>query len=760
MDESKTSRTPCYSALAAVLLSILFLFLGKDAWFVREVVVSVGLKSSVPQICQVFWTETDGEPFDPERSVSVSVRPKGVPAVLSLPAERVERLRVDFGDGTADVRAGPVVVEGTETRTLDWREFSVRHDIGRFDVDAGGAVNVEATGGDPFAARLEPLGFRGRWRVNGFAFLCLVFAALFVWLPLAGPHGLLWNARPERGGSVLSGPFLILVGILVAARLALVSRIPAFFGPSPWDDGWFANAAASLLRGEWLGTYDLYTLCKGCFGPMVAAGASMFGVPFLVAETGLYVLGCAFFVRLLGKLVRNRAFLLSAFAFLLFNPASFSFMTWQRVYRNGMPLWLVPLVFGCLFSVFLAARKGPRAVLPRSVFAGVVLWAFSNTREDAIWIAPFTLACLAVSAVRAWKCGTSGPDKALRALACLAPIAVLLVGNAALCAVNCRIYGVPLRNDRDSGNYAKAMRDLYLIAPDPGEEARLSGPEHAGHYHNVYYSTLCRAYDESPTLASARRQIDGAIDDWARGDGYSERDLHLDHMLFAIRLGVFRAGHYASLRNGEAFFGAVHRELDAAFRDGRLRRRGFSVTALSAPFRAEFVPRVFREWGRALRFVAAFGGTEAVAALPDAPGPRSARPHMVPVFGTAACETTVRNESRSVVQAAVARANVPSRFYSGSMSWVLGGALAGYACLTVLLALRRPRMSGLSDWWLFATGILASVFVHAACIGYVSATTFGATSFHYLAASYQLALMFVVVVAGSCAAAFRKEARP
>ena len=749
------------SAFVAILLVAAFLAVGHRAWLVRSFSVSLDLKFHESSVCQMFYTDSANAGLRFERSVTSFAKPGGAHVVFSPPADRLERIRFDFGTSPGIVRASPVVVEGEETRILDWRDFTVRHDIAQFAVDTKGAVDVESVGVDPYATRPEPLGLRGRRRVNGFAFLCLVLSALFVWWPLAGPHGLMWNARPERAESVLSGSFLFLVGILVAARFALVARIPAFFGPSPWDDGWFANAASALLRGEWLGAYDQYTLCKGCFGPMVAAWASMFGVPFLVAETGLYVLGCAFFVRLLAKLVRNRAFLLAAFAFLLFNPASFSFMTWQRVYRNGMSLWEAPIVFGGLFSVHLAARGKIRNILFLCLFAGVALWAFSNTREDAIWIAPFAVVCLTVSAVRAWRCGSAKPDKTRRALACLLPIVVVLAGNAALCAINWRIYGVPLRNDRDSGNYAKAMRDLYLIAPDPDEEARLSGPEHAGHYHNIYYSTLCRAYDESPTLAGIRRQIDGAIDDSARVDGYSERDLRLDHMLFAVRLGVFRAGHYASLPESEAFFGNVHKELDAAFRSGRLRRRGFSITAMSAPLRSEFVPRVFREWFRALRFVSAFGGTEAVATLPDSPGAlRYAYPHMVPVFGTATCETTVRNESRSVVQSAVARANVLSRYYFSSLSWIIGAALTAYVCLSVLLALRRPRMSGLEDWWLFATGILASVFVHAACIGYVSATTFGATSLHYLAGSYQLALLFVVVVAGLCAAAFRKEARP
>lgn len=749
------------SVFIAVLLVASFLAVRHRAWLVRSVSVSVDLKFRESSFCQMFYTDSEDAGSRFERPVTVFVKPGGAHVVFSPPSDRLERIRFDFGNSPGNVRASPVVVEGEETRILDWRDFTVRHDIARFAVDTKGAVDIESVGGDPYAMSPEPLGLRGRLHTNGFVFSCLIFAALFVWWFLAGPRGVLWNTVPAESESVCTGPFFVLALVFVAARFVLVARIPAFFGPSPWDDGWFVNAAAALLRGEWLGSYDQYTLCKGCFGPMVAACASLFSIPFLVAETGLYVLGCAYFVRLLSKLVRIRFLLLAVFAFLLFNPASFSFMTWQRVYRNGMPLWQVPIVFGSLFSVYLAARGKIRGILPRALFAGAALWAFSNTREDAIWIAPFAVACLTVSAVRAWRCGSAKPDKTYRALACLLPIVVVLAGNAALCLVNHRVYGLPLRNDRDAGNYAKAMRDLYLIEPDTEEEARLSGPEHADHHHNIYYSTLCKAYDESPTLRGERRQIDQAIDDSAKADGYSERDLHLDHMLFAIRLGIFRAGHYASLPESEAFWGNVHKELDAAFRDGRLRRRGFSVTAMSAPLRSKFVPRICREWFQALRFVSTFGGTEAVATLPDLPGqPRSAYPHMVPVFGTAACETTVRNESLSVVQSAIARANVLSRYYSSSMSWIIGAALAAYACLSVLLALGRLRTSGLEDWWLFATGILASILVHTACIGYVSATTFGATSTHYLAASYQLALMFVVVVAGSYVAVSGKHSGP
>ena len=743
-----------------VLLAAAFLSINHKSWLSRKIFVSIDIKLSEPSICQVFYTETEEEGLNFKKERSMPVGRHGTHVEFSLPISRMERLRVDFGTKPGKIRVDHVVIHGAETSVLDWRDFVILHDIGRFDVDANGAVNVQAIGGDPYAVCSKPLGITGKRHVNWFSLACLVSAAMLLWWLLAGPHGVLWNETPARRESACSMRFLFLAGFLVAARFALVARIPAFFGPSPWDDGWFVNAAAALLRGEWLGRYDMYTLCKGCMGPMVMAFSTLLGVPFLVAETGLYVFGCVFFVCILANLVRNRLFLIAVFAFLLFNPASFSFMAWQRVYRNGMPLWQVPVVFGCLLWFFLHARGTCSGIVRRSLFSGVALWAFANTREDAIWIAPFAMVAVALTAVRAWKSGKGKGEKAARALACLVPIAVVLAGNATLCAINWRVYGMPIRNDRDSGNYAKAMRDLYLIAPDPNEEARLSEPEHDGHYHNIFYSTLCMAYDESPTLRSARQQIDEAIDDTARVDSYSERDLKLDHMLFALRLGVFRAGHYASLPESESFFGNVHRELEDAFREGRLRQRGLSVTAMSAPFRFAMVPRIASEWFRAILFVGKFWGTESVAASPDRPGfRRFAFPHMIPVFGEAAGETLPRKDSLDVAQRAVDRSNRISRIYSAFMPWLLIVALSGYVLLSWSFAARRLHAQEMVDWWLFATGMLGSILVHTACIGYVTATTFGATSFHYLAASYQLALMFAAVIVGLYLEAFRHMKR-
>ena len=748
MNESKTNRPPFYPALGAVLLLFLFLICGRDSWHRHEVVVSVGLKSAIPQTCQVFWTEDADAPFVQEQSASVLVHCLGVSATLSLPAANVEKLRFDFGDGLAPMRAGPIRVSGIGERILDWNDFSVLHDIARFDIDGKGAVDVVASGGDPCAIVARPLGIRGKTHINWFVVFCRILLAAIFWWPLAGPRGVLRDANPRAREEICTMSFLVLAALLVAARFALTARIPPFFAASKWDSYWFARMAASLADGRWLGPYDQYTLCKGCFGPMVAAAAMWIGVPFPVAETVLYVLGCLFFLFVFSHLCRNRPLLLASLAFLLFQPLSYSIFSWQYVYRNGMALWQVPLAFGSLFLLFRSSGGPVRRFLPWTFVSGLALWMLLNTREDGMWIWPFVLVCTAASAIRAWGGGGTRKRKAARALLSLLPLAVVLGGNAVLCLVNWRIYGMPLRNDRDSGNYAKAMRDLYLIEPDPADEARLSSAEHAGHYHNIYYSTLARAYDESPTLNAARQSIDELVDMWAKAHKHPGRDLVQDQMLFAIRDGAARAGVYGSLPESEAFFGRVHAELSEAFAQGRLRRRGFPLTSLTAPLQAKHVSAVLREWPCAIG--SALSPHDAVAYLPD----KALRvglpafPSQVPLFErVSGCGAPDRYDvcnNRPHVQ----WANAAGAFYGVIFPWTFGLAATVYILLSALLAFRRTRATRILDGWLFATGLLGSILVHTGCIACVTATTFRAMSSQYLAASSQLAMLFVVIVAG------------
>ena len=523
--------------------------------------------------------------------------------------------------------------------------------------------------------------------------------------------------------------------------MSLTARIPPYFGPSIWDDVWFANAGCFLANGEWLGPYDCHTLCKGFFGPAVLAVSHFLGIPFLPAQTLLYVAGCCFSVFVLSRLSSNRALLLLVLLLLLFNPVSWAPATWRLVYRNAMPGWMVPLVIGCFFLVFLEATGSFGRMIFWAVCAGFSMWAFLNTREDGIWLWPYVLACIAATFLRI-KSRT--PFAIRRRLICFMPILIVLFGNIALATINWRTYGRFIRNDRDGGNYAKVMKDLYLIAPDAADEERLSRPECAGHYHNIYYSTVCKAYEASPTLASIRPEIDRKIDDWVAFNHYHSRDLYLDHMLFAIREGASDAGLYRSLPVAEDFFGAVHVELSRAFTDGRIRRRGLSLTAMVAPFRTKMIPRIFLEWKRALLLIARFEGLRYDSPENWNNSPISTEQRRV--FEAVSGGRMVFGAQARPLGSVVSRANEISLAFEKIVPYMIALSLLGYVVVSLLLPFVRKR-TGIVFGWLLSTGILASVLVHTACIAYVTGTTFMATRYWYLVASSQLALLFVASVA-------------
>lgn len=738
----------------AVVLLGLALFAGSRFRIPAGLPISFDVDASRPFACQVFFCERTGDPFQELNSRSVLVPEGRSRAMVVLPTVRPTSLRIDFGSNPGFVRLGRVRVSGRRDVELDWNDFGVRNGIDRFDVEPDGTVSLEAGPGDPFAIHVPALDVEGRSRPHPAALTGFILAGAFLWFVLAGPGGLFRHPRAECGETVLSPPFLVLAAVLVFARLALSARLPAFFGASDWDDGWFVNAAASMAGGNWLGGYNDHTLIKGCFGPAVLSFCAVTGLTFHFAETLLYLAGCVFFVAIVSRLVRNRLLLLVCFALLLFNPLSFSLYTWQRIYRNGMALWQVPLVFGCLFSVFSDNSRNPRRTVLWAVLSGCALWMFQNTREDGVWIWPFVLVCLACAGFRAWRRAGTGRKRTTAVLACLLPVFVYAVGNGFLLLANRCVYGVALRNDRNAGTYAKAMRDLYLIEPDPAEEARLSSPEHQGHYHNIYYSTLCKAYEASPTLAGARSEIDAAIDAWAGFDQSAERDLHLDHMLFAVRHGVSLAGHYASLVESEAFFGAVHAELSEAFRNGKLRRRGLSVSAMTAPLRVRHIRPFLREWRRAIWSTVAYPDAEVRLIGLENPGRFTVNESLIPLFERMTGTRMVDRSAWPGFEPYVARANSIARAYSSALPWAALLALVGYALLSVLVCGRSSAVRGIMDWWLFATGILLSVLVHTACIALVSATTFPTIGLGYLASSEQLVLLFVCVVAGLCARGF------
>ena len=404
---------------------------------------------------------------------------------------------------------------------------------------------------------------------------------------------------------------IFILGILMLMRLVLSSRLPSYLLPGmPHDDGWVFSRAIYMLKGEWLGVYDQLTLIKGAFPPVLLAFSATLGVAFSTLNTILYIFACVVFVASVRPIIKNHWVQILCFVVLLFNPISYALHTGQRIYRIGMGQWEILLILGCFVAIFLRRNESWRGLLKWVLVGGVTLGIFLQTREDGAWIYPYVLGAIGMTTA-AFLLEKQGSKKKVALF--LLPMVIALLLNGATAIVNYAVYGAPVINDRSGGNYAKVAGDLNSITPNVDEDRLYKSEMYKDRYYTIYVSTMEKAFSVSPTLNSAAQPIRDAIRSWGGQEDPKTGQLSTDHMLFALRDGVRLAGHYQSLPETEAFYGKIHKELQAAFDSGSLVKRGVLISPLVAPFQKGDLEKTFSLLPRAIQEIIEFKGISSAA---------------------------------------------------------------------------------------------------------------------------------------------------
>lgn len=407
---------------------------------------------------------------------------------------------------------------------------------------------------------------------------------------------------------------IVIFGVFIVLRFLLSNRLPSYLLPEMiHDDAWVYRRAVFMLKGEWLGPYDQFTLIKGAFSPLLLAFSTGIGVTFSQLNTALYAFSCIVFVVSVRSIIKNNLLIFILFVMLLFNPILYALHTGQRVYRIGMGQWELLLIFGCFLGIFLRRHEKWKSLLKWVILSGLALGVFFQTREDGLWIYPFVIGSSATTLL-AFYLEKKGLEK--KAILFVLPLAVALLLTSVVAAVNYSRYGVPIVNDRSGGNYSKVAADLHLIKPNPDEDMLYESDAYKGYYYNIYLSTMEKALAVSPTLRSAEGPIREAIRGWSTLDPLKSGQLSTDHMLFALRDGAKIAGYYKSLPETEEFYGRVHEELQTAFKNGSLSRRGVSISPLIKPLEIRDLSKALSIMPTAIWDIISFKGVSS-AALPS-----------------------------------------------------------------------------------------------------------------------------------------------
>ena len=329
-------------------------------------------------------------------------------------------------------------------------------------------------------------------------------------------------------------------------------------GPAMHDDGLFIKLAGHLIKGEWLGPYDQFTLAKGPMFSLFIAAVFWLGVPLILAQQLLYAAASATVTRALAPWLRPGAPQFAVYTLLLWNPMSFDAGNLGRIMRQNLYTPLALLVIAGLVHLFTRRREGwTRQIVPAAL-GGLALGCFWLTREESVWLLPAVgLIFLGLAASLGRECRAHWRNVAAGLIvfstAALLPILVI-------CSLNLRHYGWFGTVEFRAGEFKAAYGALTRLQV---------GPE----LFQVPVTRQMRekAYELSPEFRRLRPYMEGFVSEsWAERDlfPFAERQIRGGWFAWALRDAVAASGLATDAGKTMRFYQKVADEVNAACDQG------------------------------------------------------------------------------------------------------------------------------------------------------------------------------------------------
>lgn len=401
--------------------------------------------------------------------------------------------------------------------------------------------------------------------------------------------------------------FWLWIVVLAAVKQYLVYDLPIYaISNAVPDDGLMVAMAESMRNGSWLGAYRQLTLVKGIGYPLFLVLCDLLPFHYLSLSSLFYTAGVLVFVCAIRPLFKSRKAPALLYAVLLFSPVAASLFTFQRVYRNSISAAQVLWIFGSFAGLYFRREEKIVRQLPWALGAAVSLVSFYYTREDAVWIMPFVLTVTVLYAVMAGVRFFRFRKKEfyLRVLLIILPLFGVFAAGKAIGLLNQHYYGTSVVNELNDGAFAKMMKTIYSI--DDEQELKQT---------SVSRSKLLKLYENSPSLAQIRPQMDGQLAAWCGDEEYSKVWEVKDGWFFWIlRDAMADAGYYESPQKMSGFCKAVTAELTAAVEAGSLSVRPVMPSAMMSPWRKGYLPETFAAMRELHRFANSYEGLHTMAA--------------------------------------------------------------------------------------------------------------------------------------------------
>ena len=340
--------------------------------------------------------------------------------------------------------------------------------------------------------------------------------------------------------------FIIAIILLAIIKQLLISNIPITPYPNQLcDDDMMVEMAKSIRAGKWLGNYTSNTLVKGPVFPIILAIINYFGFSYIGTMNLIYTIACIYFIYTIKDVLKSKKALIFLYLILLFNPVSYAWWTLQRVYRNGITLAQVLIIIGSLFAMYRRRDEKAKKMLPFSIIGGITLATLWLTREDGIWILPFTMAVIVLTIVliiiKAKKEKINIKEIGAKVFIAILPLIILVVSLNTIRFINQKNYGVFVYNEINDGYFGKVIKTIYSVKTDE----------------DIKYVTATRKkmnllYENSETLNSIKDEMEKALNLWDLSDR-NPKDTQVEDGWFwwALKDAAENAGMYENAEKAE-----------------------------------------------------------------------------------------------------------------------------------------------------------------------------------------------------------------
>jgi hypothetical protein len=393
---------------------------------------------------------------------------------------------------------------------------------------------------------------------------------------------------------------------LVLLKLWLIAHLPIRASNAGYDNLRYVILAQNFLQPPH--TYDSFVLVRQPGYPLFIVLSYYLGIPLRFTQEILYLASGWFLADALDR--QHSAKLASRLLFVLYTFAPFSFHWNRQTLQEVLYLPLTAIIFGCI--IHLLSAKTDRSLWGWSLFLGVILAWFWNTRLEGIWILPaigFAYLLLLSGKIDwtryllkddwlsfRWCDGFSKNNKISPqpfyfksiglSIACVVLPVMFVTSSISL--ANFLQYGLFDTNDLKSAGFQAAYTSLTRVSPQRWQPM-VAVPQ----------ATREEIYAVSPSFRKLKPMLETA-NSWKAESCRSGvcQDYAAGLFFWAFREAVVQAGYYKSVPQTEAFYFEIAREVQEACNLHQLMCRETQRLGFLPQLHAEYVLPFFHSIGK------------------------------------------------------------------------------------------------------------------------------------------------------------------